>query len=558
MIVAEPPGRRAPERTSRARSRPGEGKGFSMSSASIQPAEAPPVMSRLLSGTFWLALKTPVSMVIALGSVPLTIRYVGAVSYGDYLFAWNYGFVQALLEFGMGSALQKQMSDAWARDDRAAVDRTIACGMNFYAAVALVQVVVLLAMVYGGLPAQYRANRLVLGLLWVQILTTPFYGISAVVGSALQAAQRYEFIPRLELAIIVLRFALLALGYATGAPFFLVVVGQVAIQIGLSLGPALYVMVRQLGHVPHFGGVRRADFAVIMNISIYLAVLQWSVVLADKVDITVLGFALDGTEEQVSSGITVYNSVSKPFFTIRQAGWTLAYLVMPAVVSLAVGGDKLGLERIKYDGTRFLVGLLVPPTLLAGIYAAPFLHLWVGPGFVPDAWMLRLFLVATLPLVLSAIMQMAIGMGHIRPIALASLLGSLVNLPISYALTRQVGVAGVIWGTVLTTLVANLLVPALILFPRLEIGFRTFLARTLAPPLLGALALVAACAGLRLALAPDPVPGAPLGGAVPFLAHLTVGCLAYGVGYASTATGRGDLLALARKVRRRPSPAPAG
>ena len=537
-----------------------------MSSATTHTAEATPpaVLSRLMRGTFWLALKTPVSVVTALWSIPLTQKYIGFGQNGAYVFAWGFGFIQFVLEFGMSSALQKQMTDAWTRGDRAGVDRTIACGMSFYAAMALIQMAILLAILRWWLPPEFQGNSLVIGLLWVQILTTPFFGMSAVVGSVLQAARRYEFIPRLELAIIVLRFALLWVGYATGAPFLLVVAGQVAIQIGLSLGPALYVMIRELGHWPHFGGFQRADFSAMMQISVFMALMQWSVVLADKVDVTVLGYALTG--EHKGDAITVYQNVSKPFFQIRQTAWTLAYLVMPAVVSLAVGGDKLGLERIKYDGTRFLVGLVVPPTLLAGIYAAPFLHLWVGPQFVPDAWMLQLFLVATLPLVLSAITQMAIGMGHIKLIALVSLAGSLVNLPVSYVLTRQIGVAGVIWGTVLTTLIANLLIPTLILFPRLEISFRTFLTRTLRPPLLGGVALVAACWVLHLILAPDPIEWsaatsagsllAVLGRVGPFLFHLTVGCLAYIVGYGVTTTGQGDLTALGRKVLRRPPPAP--
>ena len=526
-----------------------------MSSAITQTAEAPPpppVLSRLMRGTFWLALKTPVSVVTALWSIPLTQKYIGFGQNGAFVFAWGFGFIQFVLEFGMSSALQKQMTDAWTRGDRAGVDRTIACGMSFYAAMALIQMAILLAILRWWLPPEFQGNSLVIGLLWVQILTTPFFGLSAVVGSVLQAARRYEFIPRLELAIIVLRFALLWVGYATGAPFLLVVAGQVAIQIGLSLGPALYVMIKELGYRPHFGGVQRADFAAMMHISVYMALMQWSVVLADKVDVTVLGYALTGDHK--GDAITVYQNVSKPFFQIRQTAWTLAYLVMPAVVSLAVGGDKLGLERIKYDGTRFLVGLVVPPTLLAGIYAAPFLHLWVGPQFVPDAWMLQLFLVATLPLVLSAITQMAIGMGHIKLVALSSLAGSLINLPVSYVLTRQIGVAGVIWGTVLTTLIANLLIPVVILFPRLEISPRTFLTRTLSPPLLGGLALMAACGGLRLVLAPDPAAESALGRVGPFLIHLTVGCLAYIIGYGGTSTGRGDLAALARKVLRQPPP----
>ena len=67
--------------------------------------------------------------------------------------------------------------------------------------------------------------------------------------------------------------------------------------------------------------------------------------------------------------ITVYQNVSKPFFQIRQTSWTLAYLVVPAVASLAASRDALGLDKVKYDGTRFLVGLVLPVALLAAIYA---------------------------------------------------------------------------------------------------------------------------------------------------------------------------------------------
>ena len=75
--------------------------------------------------------------------------------------------------------------------------------------------------------------------------------------------------------------------------------------------------------------------------------------------------------------------MSKPFLQIRQTAWTLASLVMPAVASLAAARDDRGLERIKYDGSRFLVGLLLPVSLLAAIYAGPFLNFWVGPRFEP-------------------------------------------------------------------------------------------------------------------------------------------------------------------------------
>ena len=520
------------------------------------PPPSPSILGRVMQGTFWLALKTPVQVVIALWSIPLTQRYIGFNANGDYGFAWSFGFLQFLLEFGMGSALQKQMVAAYTRGDRDGVNRTIACGMNFYAAVALVQMLILATIAHGGLLPLKFQNPLVVNLLWVQILTAPFFGMSTVVGSVLQAARRYEFIPRLEMAIVVCRFGLLWLGYWTRAPFLAVVVGQMIIQVGLSLGPALWVMVKELGYRPHFRGASRSDYAAMMQVSLFMAMIQWSVVLADKVDTVVLGYAL--REPNPEFLLTVYQNISKPFLQIRQTGWTLVFLVMPAVVSLAVGGDKTGLERIKYDGTRILVALLAPVTLLAGIYASPFLDVWVGREFAPYAWMLRLFLVATIPLVLSVIGQMAVGMGQIKVVAVSSMAGALVNLPLSYYLTTRLGVSGVIWGTVSTTLVSNLLVPGVYLFRALDVRPSTFFIRALSAPMAGALALVAGCWAFQQILPPGPAGPSPIARAWPLLANLSVGSLAYLAGYLATPTGRGDLEAIGRKLLRRGAPDPGG
>ena len=528
-----------------------------MSSAALTPSSAQAsastsILGRVARGTFWLALKTPVQVVIALWSIPLTQKYIGPVANGDYVFAWGFGYIQFVLEFGMGSALQKQMVDAYTRGDRDGVNRTIACGMSFYAGVALIQMLVLACIAHGGLlPSRFRGNELVLGLLWIQILTSPFFGISNVVGSVLQAARRYEFIPRLEMLIVVARFGLLWVGYWTGARFLWIVAAQVAIQIGLSLGPALWVMVKELGYKIHFRGATRADYAAMFHISIFMALMQWSVVLADKVDTTVLGYALPSSDAEFL--LTVYQNVSKPFLQIRQTSWTLAFLVMPAVVSLAVGGDRESLERIKYDGTRILVALLTPVSLLAAIYAAPFLNLWVGRAFVPYAWMLRLFLVATIPLILSVVVQMAIGMGKVKVVALSAFVGSLVNLPVSYVLTVRLGVEGVIWGTVLTTLISNFLVPGAYLIRAMEIRPATFLVRTMGPPLAGGLALGVVCLVFSSVVSPWPVGSTALGRSLPLLANLAVGSLAYLAGYVATPTGRGDLDAIVRKILRRPA-----
>ena len=41
------------------------------------PTKLPPVLGRLLSGTFWLALRTPLQAVFALWTIPLILQAIG-------------------------------------------------------------------------------------------------------------------------------------------------------------------------------------------------------------------------------------------------------------------------------------------------------------------------------------------------------------------------------------------------------------------------------------------------------------------------------------------------
>jgi O-antigen/teichoic acid export membrane protein len=530
-------------------------------SARSQERKLPPVLGRLLSGTFWLAVRTPLQAILALWTIPLILQAVGAKESGAYAFAWGFGFFQMLFEFGMGSALQRQISECWTKGDRPGVDRAIACGMNFYAAMALVQSVALLAVAYFAVPFSRHAAdpgsyALIMKLLWLQALTAPCYGTSVVVSSVLQAARRYDFMPRFELLVIVARFLVLYLGVHAKVDFFLIVVLQTIVQVSLSLGPALWVMTRELGYLPRFRGTRREDYWPLMHISFYMFLIQLSVVLADKLDTTILGYTLTNA----GAATAVYTIVSKPFSLIRQSGWTLAYMVMPAVASLAAARDDHGLERVKYDGTRLHIGALVPIALLAWVYAPQLLTLWIGDRLegVPDASVaagsLRLFLLATLPLVFSVPVQVALGMNKIRLIALSSIGGALINLPISIALTLWLkNINGVILGTVLTTLFSNFLIPGLYLKRVLNYDGWAVLKRTLAPPMAGALALLLTTSVMTRI---DPFHPSPSGGMSllrwwPLIVHLAIACVGYIVGYLLVPIGRGDLNELAGKLKLR-------
>ena len=469
-------------------------------------------------------------------------------------------FFNFCLSLARSSALQRQISDAWTRGDRNSVDRAIACGLNFYSAMAIFQITALLAVAYWALPfttLHVGSYPLIIKLLWLQAITAPCYGFSVVVSSVLQAARRYDFVPRYELLIIIVRFLILAIGLGVGVDFFWVVTLQTIVQVSLGLGPALWVMVHELGHTLHFQGARWADYKSLAHISLYMSLIQISVVLADRLDIAVLGFLIPADSE---AAITVYGVVSKPFLQLRQTGWMLAYMVMPAVASLAAAHDLQGMDRIKYDGTRLHVGVLLPIGLLACIYAAPFLALWIGfrqweairaLGYdLSDVtYLMRLFFVGAIPLVLSVSAQMCIGLNKIKIIALSAIGGSIVNLPISCYLTSKLGVSGVIWGTVLTTLFSNLLIPGIYIFRVLRIDLRIYLQRTLSAPLSGGVALLVSSSLMHLLLPITDAPNAAGSRVFLLLIHLMVGSLAYIGGYLLMPPGRSDLAELTAKIR---------
>jgi O-antigen/teichoic acid export membrane protein len=503
-----------------------------------------------LSGSFWLALKTPIAAVCAFWTIPLIIRTYGDGQFGAYGFAWGFGFFQMLLEFGMSSALQRQVVTAWSRGDREAVDRSLASGMVFYTVVTVVQALLLLVVAYYAVPlTDYSPNEksLIVSLLWLQVLTAPCWGFSTVVSSVLQAAHRYEVIPQFEVLAVIGRFLVLVIGVNLGWSLLFVVYLQTITQIVLILGPAVWVAVGELGVIPNYRNASWLEFCGMIPMSLWVFLIQLSVIIADKLDTTVLGFVLNDPAPATS----IYQVVSKPFMQVRQMGWTLAYFVMPAAASLAASRDLKGLDRVKYDGVRLHFGLLLPVGLLAGIYARPFLSLWVGADKAEYASLMQLFLIACLPLVLSVPTQVATGLGHVRFIGLSAMSGAVINLPLSYVLTVKLGVSGVIWGTVLTTLFSNLLVPGAYLFRKLEFSVSEFFQRSLAPGLLGAGFMMAGVL-LMHQISDVNMPGHGWSIRLVVLGlHLSVAMSVYICGYLFNRLGRKDFQWLVGKVRSR-------
>ena len=174
---------------------------------------------------------------------------------GAYKFAWGFGFFQFLFEFGASSALQRQISDAWTRGDHDAVDRSIACGMTFYTVVAVLQMAALLAVGYCALPATALDGRVVPLDRQDLVAANRDGPVLRIFGAGLERAASRPAL-RLHAAARAVQHDRAvrrsAVGLKSGVDFFVVVVAQTALQIGMGFVPGLWVMIRELGHRPAF------------------------------------------------------------------------------------------------------------------------------------------------------------------------------------------------------------------------------------------------------------------------------------------------------------------
>jgi O-antigen/teichoic acid export membrane protein len=110
-------------------------------------------------------------------------------------------------------------------------------------------------------------------------------------------------------------------------------------------------------------------------------------------------------------------------------------VIYPAAAALDVKGDDSGLERLYHDGSRLMMLVIIPVTVLAYFWAEDFYRLWVGEAYLsgsayPSVALVFQVLVLSIATNYSNVAgHILMGAGHVRSLAIAAIRGSLINLP---------------------------------------------------------------------------------------------------------------------------------
>jgi O-antigen/teichoic acid export membrane protein len=182
----------------------------------------------------------------------------------------------------------------------------------------------------------------------------------------------------------------------------------------------------------------------------------------------------------------------------------IGQVLYPAAAAMHAQDDRDGVRRLYHDGSRMMMLAMVPVVLIAAFWAEDFYRLWVGQAFVSGApypsvaLLMQVLIVSIATTYVSNVgAQILVGAGHVRIVALALIVGSALNVGITLALIRPLGLVGVAIATVAASVVIDLITIPMLVQRTLHLRVLEFVRRACPRPALVALLCAPLLALLR-------------------------------------------------------------
>ncbi len=414
-----------------------------------------PRIARVLHGSFTGLLGRGTALLVSIVTLPLTVRYLGALEYGIWVTISTSVVMLAVLDLGISNTLTNFISRAYAENDD--------CQAQRYVATAFLLTVVVVACVaalmyfawhaanWGSIfhvtdPALVAKARTCVGIaIWFFLLGMPL-GLANRVVSGYQQNHLLNY-------------------FAMGNS----VLGLVAILAVIALHGSLVVLMAAFSGAMLTGSVALNIWLFIWH-KPFLKPLPW---LAEKR--LMRGFLGEGMLFFVLqlSTLVVFNSdnlVITHFLGAREVtpysiAWRLTNyatmmqsLLIPSLwpaFSEAYHRRELLWVRTTYRranrGSLLLVGLVAG---LLSLFGRSIIRVWIGPAALPSASLL--WCMATWAVVVSITTNQALlltATSRLKVSATVALLAAAVNLSLSFYLVVRMGSMGVILATIVSFVV---------------------------------------------------------------------------------------------------------
>jgi O-antigen/teichoic acid export membrane protein len=428
-------------------------------------------------------LRFAVSMVVVFLMTPYIIGQLGMDTFGLWSLIFAVIGIFGLMDFGFATAAVKTVAEATGAGDENGRNRALASLLMLYTLIGLLSLVLVMTLAVpaaGWFDLTESQHGLFLPVIWILGLAVSLNFPASLFKAALSGAGRMHIVNAVELVMVLINAGLVYLLLEAGHGITGLAISTALTMVGTSLAliPLAYRLLP--GFSLHWRLMSLENIRPLLSFSVYAFMANVAVLVTLRLDPVVIKLFLP------LSAVALYAvaaRVSEYTFLLNKQ---FSNALMPLVSQLHGRGDRDAIRRIMTDG------------------APEFIQLWLGAEFAGSADLLRILLLALIPVTLQLNAANILGMtGQHRYQAIAMLISAALNLLLSMALIAAFGLPGAALGT----LAAVLLVEAAFILPRAcrhsGVSATAFLGTVVWPSLPALLPMLGVAAALDQWLATD-------------------------------------------------------
>lgn len=419
------------------------------------------IRQSLVRNTAWNYVGFAVNLAVNLLLFPAVVATLGEAATGIWLLIGSVSGYMGLLQLGLAPAMGQFAAAALAREDEAALSRTVSTALGLMVVLGSLALMALpfvpeLLRVFAVPEALAGDARFafVLGIVGVP-LQMPGHVFNAVLG----AAQRQDRCTQVWMVSLIGKLAgiaaLLALGYGLVAIMWLET--ALIVATGTLLARFAYAAVPHLRVGPGWLSAPAARELLALGGWMFANALSAS--LIEQTDRIVIGLFL------TVEAVTYYAAAWKLYMLLYSLSTTLVQAMWPVAAGLHARGDVGGLQQLWLRMTKYTAALTWPLAGSLALAAGPILSAWLGDAFAAHTAVVQVLVVSFVVTAhnhagfatLGAMRQMA------PVVRFYSAPQAVLNLLLSLWLVRPLGILGVALGTMLPVLLLQPLFTGIVL-----------------------------------------------------------------------------------------------
>jgi O-antigen/teichoic acid export membrane protein len=401
-------------------------------------------------------LRTILRLLSGLVLFRLCFEQMPVEEFGFYALIWSLFGYTILLDFGLGFTVQKTVAGHSARGDFSGASRLLSTVFWSFAALALLLFVAALSLRGAFLDWTHVPEARREAFARAYLVFFSFLALGFPMGlfpEMLRGVQRLDLANWLQIGSLLLNFVLMAWALLGHWPFALIVLVSVGTTILPNFGAAFLVRRQLPGLSLHprnfdFGSIRG-----VLSFSVVAYLITFTNLIMSRTDQAVISFGIG------VAAVAIYQAGYKVAEMFGLFSVQMQDALTPAAAQLHAQADRGALLRLLEQSTQMTVALVTPLAGLCAVYLEPLIRVLTGLKQVDHQTMLTgwCLLAATWSsLVTNSCSKRILMMcGWEKKLLVASLVDALVNLILSVALVRSLGVVGVAVGTLVPTVLVG-------------------------------------------------------------------------------------------------------